>query len=960
MIIFNKLTQRIISTPGRISLFFTPWRLRRSVYYLKSGQYRVVLDRFWRLLRSGRFGGIPELANLHAPLELDRPFRLPVSDNPLVTIIVPVYNQIDFTWRCLRSIADTPVKYPFEVIVVDDCSSDTTSEILGQITGVRIVRNEVNQGFIRTCNHGARHALGQYLLFLNNDTYILPGWMDELVDTFTAIPEAGLVGSKLLFPNGALQEAGGIIWNDASGWNYGRGDSPEKPEYSYLREVDYCSGASIMLTKQLFNQLGGFDEHYLPAYGEDSDLAFRIREAGKKVLYQPLSRIIHFEGVTAGTSITSGVKHHQVLNKEKLFDRWAHVLCHHAAPGEHPELERERNVVRRILVVDACTPTPDQDAGSLKIFNYISILRSLSFKVSFVADNMAFIPGYTPALQRIGVECLYWPFTRSIRAHLRTFGKNYDFILSCRPEITERHLKIYRKFCPQAKVLFDTGDLHFIREQRQAEIENKPHLAKKAERRKRQELSLARNVDCTIVVSDTEKEILLAEDPGFEVATISAVHDVQVNPPGYDARCDLMFLGGYQHSPNVDAVIYFTREIFPLVRNRIPGVRFHIIGSHPPSEVEALAGKDIIVAGHVPDLVDYLACCCIAINPLRYGAGVKGKIVTAMAHGLPCVGTTVAFEGMNLVDEADVLIADFPQDFADAIVRLYKDKALWERFSSRGIEIVEQNYSFASARQRFSDVFGRLGMIDRPLRIPGTLYGTCNVCGHRGRFRTLGSAHFRETLICEQCGSSDRQRALACGLLMAVGIPGLENLNQLASLEEGPKILDTDAFSAIFRVLRDACFYQSSSFCPDIFPGKLIQPKVSNVDLMDMPFSDAAFDIILTSDVMEHVRQDEPAHREIMRCLKPGGFYVFTVPYVDGWEKNQIRIDSSGDQDILLMEKQYHQDPLNKEGVLVYRIYGRELQRQLEAIGFEPRFLNNPEPCLGILTKDVFVCRKLL
>lgn len=955
----RKLMQRIISIPGRISLFFAPWRLRRTVYYLKAGQYGIVLDRFWRLLRSGRFGGIPELANVNAPVDLGRPFKLHISDAPLVSIIIPVYNQIEFTWRCLRSIADTPARHSFEVIVVDDCSSDATPEILGQITGLRIVRNDVNKGFIRTCNHGACHARGQYLLFLNNDTYILPGWLDELVDTFAAIPEAGLVGSKLLFPNGALQEAGGIIWNDASGWNYGRGDSPEKPEYSYLREVDYCSGASIMITKQLFNQLGGFDEYYMPAYGEDSDLAFRVRESGKKVLYQPLSRIVHFEGITSGTNTNSGAKHHQVLNKEKLFARWAHVLCHHAAPGEYPELERERNAVRRILVVDACTPTPDQDAGSLKIFNYIEIFKSLAFKVSFVADNMAFILDYTPALQRSGVECLYWPFTRSIKAHLRSFGKNYDFILSCRPDITERHLKTYRKYCPQAKVLFDTGDLHFVRELRQAEIENKPHLVKKAERRKRQELSLARNVDCTIVVSDTEKKILLAEDPGLEVATVSAVHDIQTNPPGYDARCDLMFLGGYQHSPNVDAVIYFVRDIFPLVQNRIPGIRFHIVGSRPTDEVRALAGKDIIVTGHVPDLVGYLERCRIAINPLRYGAGVKGKIVTAMAHGLPCVGTTIAFEGMNLLDEADVLIADSPSDFAEVIVRLYQDNALWGRLSSRGIEIVEQNYSFATARQRFSDLFSRLGMIDRSPRIPATIYGTCNVCGHLGRFKTLGYAHFRETLICEQCGSSDRQRALASGLLIAVGIPGVENLKQFASLGDGPKILDTDAYSAIFRVLKDASWYQSSSYHPDIPSGKVIQTKVSNVDLMDMPFADAIFDIILTSDVMEHVRQDELAHREIMRCLKPGGFYVFTVPYVDGWEKNQIRIDSSSDQDILLMEKQYHQDPLNKEGVLVYRIYGRELQDQLEAIGFEPCFMNDPEPLLGLLTKDVFVCRKI-
>ncbi|NOT96983.1 MAG: glycosyltransferase family 2 protein, partial [Nitrospira sp.] len=220
---------------------------------------------------------------------------------PTVSIIIPVFNKPLYTYTCLRSILTSKPNQSYEVIVVDDASRDDTGEMLRAIQGIRVIRHKDNQGFIRSCNAGANIARGRYILFLNNDTIVEMNWLDELVRTFLTFPLAGLVGAKLIYPNGKLQEAGGVIWNDGSGWNYGRYDDPDKPEYSYLREVDYCSGACIMLPRELFWAVGGFDELFAPAYGEDSDLAFKVRQAGRKVLYQPESEVIHFEGVSSGT-----------------------------------------------------------------------------------------------------------------------------------------------------------------------------------------------------------------------------------------------------------------------------------------------------------------------------------------------------------------------------------------------------------------------------------------------------------------------------------------------------------------------------------------------------------------------------------------------------------------------------------------------------------------------------------
>ena len=164
---------------------------------------------------------------------------------------------------------------PYEVIVVDDASTDATPDIIGKIAGLTYLRAETNAGFIASCNRGASAARGKYLLFLNNDTTVTAGWLTALHETFAFEPEAGLVGSKLVYPDGRLQEAGGIIWRDGSGWNRGKFQDPAKPEYNYLKEVDYCSAASVMIPKTLFERLGGFDSKYAPAYYEDTDLAFK-------------------------------------------------------------------------------------------------------------------------------------------------------------------------------------------------------------------------------------------------------------------------------------------------------------------------------------------------------------------------------------------------------------------------------------------------------------------------------------------------------------------------------------------------------------------------------------------------------------------------------------------------------------------------------------------------------------
>ena len=330
---------------------------------------------------------------------------------PTVSIVIPVYNQIHYTYACLLSILEHTKDVSYEVIIADDVSTDGTKELGKYTENLVICRNSVNQGFLRNCNQAAMSARGKYIMFLNNDTQVTEGWLSSLVNLIESDPTIGMVGSKLVYPDGRLQEAGGIIWSDGSGWNYGRLDDPDKAEYNYVKDVDYISGAAILLSTRLWKQLGGFDVRFAPAYCEDSDLAFQVRKAGYRVVYQPLSKVIHFEGISNGTDVNGGgLKRYQVENSRKLKEKWAEEFKKQCVNTGNPNpfRARERSMGKPIiLVVDHYVPTYDKDAGSKTTFQYLKMFLKKGYVVKFLGDNFLHGEPYSTTLQQMGIEILY-------------------------------------------------------------------------------------------------------------------------------------------------------------------------------------------------------------------------------------------------------------------------------------------------------------------------------------------------------------------------------------------------------------------------------------------------------------------------------------------------------------------------------------------------------------------------
>jgi len=251
--------------------------------------------------------------------------RFASPDAPRVSVIIPVYNHVGLTLACLQALADHSPQCSYELIVVNDASTDATRELLALCQGVQLLHNDSNSGFINTCNKGAVAARGDYLLFLNNDTEVQAGWLDPLVATLDADERAGIAGSKLVYPSGHLQEAGACLRADGSVDLVGLNGDPADPRYNYARPVDHCSGAAILVRAALFRELGGFDQRYVPAYFEDCDLSLKVQEAGYKVIYQPASVVVHHLSVTTG-NLPGGKLAQIARNRDIYLARWGRYL----------------------------------------------------------------------------------------------------------------------------------------------------------------------------------------------------------------------------------------------------------------------------------------------------------------------------------------------------------------------------------------------------------------------------------------------------------------------------------------------------------------------------------------------------------------------------------------------------------------------------------------------------------
>nr|WP_051155946.1 rhamnan synthesis F family protein [Leucothrix mucor] len=602
-----------------------------------------------------------------------------VTAKPIVSIIIPVYNQWAHTRACLNAIADftDPEQTPYEIILADDGSTDETLAAADHYPHLIVVRTPKNLGFLGNCNHAAKTAQGTFLVLLNNDTQVQPGWLSSLIDTFETHPNAAVVGSKLLYPDGSLQEAGGVVWQNAGGLNYGRDQNPALPEYSYLKPSDYISGAAIAVRHDFWLTLGGFDERFVPAYYEDTDLCFEARDHNREVYLQPASLVVHFEGKSHGTDLGSGIKHHQVINQQKFRDKWQTTLETKHVDGSQLLFARERSVGKKIIaVLDYYLPEYDRHAGARHTLTYIKLLLSKGYVVKYFAcfiDHERQIQ-FATQLQQLGVETYYpgiYYFEQNWSAWLTAHKDYLDAVLINRPHIYQMHAKA----CQEASipVLYFCHDLHNLRAYREALRQQDTEKAKQVKAREQEEIDIFRQAAFSYTPSQFEADYLQQE---HNIETVSYL-PLYCNETGCPDRKRapegqrIVFVGGMQHAPNHDAVTWFLSEVWPFVIKAAPQASFRLVGANPSESLYAMADESVTLLGGISedDLHEEYRLARLVVAPLQYGAGVKGKTLEALQKGIPLVATSIAAEGIPGINDL-LPTADTPEAFAQQVLEM--------------------------------------------------------------------------------------------------------------------------------------------------------------------------------------------------------------------------------------------------------------------------------------------------
>lgn len=625
----------------------------------------------------------------------------PQYEKPLVSILIITFNKVEYTFQCLETIKAYS-DIPYELIIVDNNSSDSTKYLLERIEHITIIRNRENIGFLKACNQGAAHAKGEFILFLNNDTQVGPNWLEQLVSTARKYPNCGAVGAKLVFPNGKLQEAGSIVWKDGSCTGYGRGDDPFNAEYSYPREVHYCSGALLLTPRELFLRLGKFDNLYEPAYYEEADYCMTLRKNGYRVMYQPVANIIHYE---FGSGKRDWAIALQKRNRERFVEKWKDVLAsyHEAAPDnviKARALDRGR---KRMLFIDDRIPDPALGSGYPRSNKMLSALVDLDYDITFFPLlNPEKPEPVTSGFQQKNVEVFYSykPTMLDFEAFFRKRIGYYDIALVSRPHNMKEVGKILKKD-PGLNIIYDAEAIFALREIGFLELEGKNVREEKKEDIIKKEVELTQMADGVIAVSKNEKNIF--EKYGARnVSVVGHLIEAKPSKTDFEERRDILFVGSIlPFSPNEDSVIYFVREIFPLIKKKID-CKLYIAGTNKSDVVWKLNSEDIKILGRVDDLTHYYDSCRVFVAPTRYAAGIPHKVEEASAHGIPSVVTSLIGGQLGWNDGEQVLIGSDADNFAEKIISLYSDKKLWEKISHNTVEVIKKNCSHKAFMGNFS------------------------------------------------------------------------------------------------------------------------------------------------------------------------------------------------------------------------------------------------------------------
>jgi GT2 family glycosyltransferase len=630
-------------------------------------------------------------------LESGTRLRFEHHDKPTVSVLLVLYNRAELTLPCLQSLQHQS-GVSLDLVIVDNGSTDATGALLARVDGARVLRQTENLGFLRGTNVAAREARGEYLLLLNSDTEPSPGSVAAGLSVLEASPSVGAVGGKLVLPDGRLQEAGSIIWNDGSCLGYGRGDSPQAAEYAFTRDVDFCSAAFLMTPRELFLGIGGFDADYEPAYYEDADYCARLWQAGKRVVYEPRAVVVHVECASAVSA--DRVLAQQRARRARFVDKHREWLTGQAPPDPARVLDARarRTAGTRVLVVEDRIPHTSTGFGDPRAVALVRALVDLGHFVSVLPMTLTreeWPEAYADVPHE--VELLMGVGSRGIKDLLHERRTYYDLVIVSRAHnmtLLRARLGAPRTWIDAGHVIYDAEAITATREAQRRRLLGEHVDEGQAARQLAAEIALARDVDAVLTVSHEEQQRFEVVAPGH-VHLVCHAAEIAPTPAPFDERSGVLFVGSFHElSPNTDAVVWFVNEVLPQFRAPVGGnVPMTVVGANPPDAVIRLEAQLVTIAGHVGDLTPLYDRVRVFVAPSRFASGIPLKVIHAAAQGVPVVATSLLAGQLGWQSGRELLVADTPEEFAAACAALHTDAVLWQRVRSAALVRVGRDYS---------------------------------------------------------------------------------------------------------------------------------------------------------------------------------------------------------------------------------------------------------------------------
>ncbi|MCF8360273.1 MAG: glycosyltransferase [Prolixibacteraceae bacterium] len=635
--------------------------------------------------------------------------------NPELSILMILFNKAELTLAALKSLLKSDYQN-FELIIVDNNSSDRTSELLNRIQGAKILRNSENLHFLRANNQACKCAIGEYLLFLNNDTELPPKTLGRAIETIKSVDNCGAVGGKIIFPEGTLQEAGSIVWNDGSCLGYGRHENPDLPQYNFIREVDYCSGAFLLTKTSLFRQYGGFDPLFEPAYYEETDYCFWLHRQGYKVIYGPKVVVNHFE---FGSGISEkAIELHQI-NQEKFFKKHTVQLKDQCPPELSktliPRFAASARKKKRILYIDDRVPHCDFGSGFPRSNNIVNMIAKMDWLVTIYPLNFPYEDNWEIAYRDIDpfIEIVVGCGLAGFQKFIDEREGYYDLIWVSRPHNMEAITKSIEPLKDKVKIVYDAEAIFAEREYREKLIKGVKVPKHECDKLIHEEVKLAGIAH--VIISVTENDANHFINYGFENITILGhCLNREKNLPAFSERRNLLFVGNldYNESPNTDSVIWFVEEIWPLVKEEISELELDIVGSAKSEKIQNIKTKGINVHGRVDELKSFYANSRLFIAPTRFAAGIPFKIHEAAANGVPVVATKLLADQLGWKNNVELwAVTPDPVHFAETIVEVYTNKNTWDQIQSNAFQYIENVMSFEAYKRKLEELLNSTDLI---------------------------------------------------------------------------------------------------------------------------------------------------------------------------------------------------------------------------------------------------------